>query len=126
MPMTSASTNRNAPKNGYDRHIGIATALAITALAMLLSGCRSSPVSPITGDILIKYVIPSTSHVTLKIENSYNTTVATLVDSTENAGVYSVTWNTSGFLAGLYTYYLNVDPLGGGKSESLVKEVVIN
>lgn len=124
--MTTTSITHTAFGKGLDRRPGIATVLAVTALAILFAGCRSSPVSPITQDISIRYAIHSTSHVTLKIENSYSTTVAMLVDSTENAGVYSVTWNTAGCPTGLYTYYLNVVPLGGGQSESLVKEIVIN
>lgn len=94
--------------------------------AALLSGCGSSPVSPLRPqDVVVNYVIPSASHVTIRIVNSYNTTVATLVDTTESAGLYSVTWNTAGYHGGIYFYYLSAIPVDGGKSLSAVKELVI-
>lgn len=125
--MTNTSINQGPIWTVCDRCVGIAAILAVMVLTMLLSGCRSSPVSPVTaGGTVIRYSIPSTSHVNFSVKDSYNTTVATLVDSVESAGVYSVTWNTVGYPAGIYFYYLSVTPLDGGKGESLVKEVAIS
>ncbi len=100
--------------------------LTIFALTILLTGCKSSPVSPSSGaTITVEYNIPSQSHVTLTVSNSYNTVVATLVDSTESPGVHSVSWSTAEYPAGIYFYTFIATPVGGGTTLRLTKKLII-
>lgn len=98
----------------------------VAVITMFLSGCRSSPVSPSsTATMTVRYGIPSQSHVTLRVINSYNTRIATLVDTTENQGNYSVSWSTAAYPAGIYFYTLIAAPVGGGTTLNLTKKFII-
>ncbi|MBI2419278.1 MAG: hypothetical protein HYV28_15530 [Ignavibacteriales bacterium] len=71
-------------------------------LAALLGGCRSSILdAPSTQ---IQYQLPQKAHVKITIENSYNTVIATLLDSPKEAGYLQVTYNPPGLLEGVYYY----------------------
>jgi hypothetical protein len=71
-------------------------------LIISINGCRSSILDdPST---VIAYQIPEKSHVTLTIENNYNTVIATPVDKDMSAGNYSVSFNASNLLTGVYFY----------------------
>ncbi len=106
-------------KRGY-------TFVIVAVITMFLWGCRSSPVSPSTVDTMtVRYGIPSQAHVTLRVINSYNTRVATLVDTTENQGTYSVSWSTAAYPAGIYFYTLIAAPVGGGTTLNFTKKFII-
>lgn len=51
--------------------------------------------NPFNPNTIIKYEIPSASHVTLKIYNILGQEVMTLVDSYQDAGSHSVLWNST-------------------------------
>lgn len=71
-------------------------------LTISINGCHSSILDdPST---VIAYQIPEKSHVTLTIENNYNTVIATPVDKDMSAGNYSVSFNASNLLTGVYFY----------------------
>jgi hypothetical protein len=71
-------------------------------ITLSLNGCRSSILDdPST---VIYYQIPEMSHVTLTIENNYNTVIATPVDKDLAAGNYAFSFNASNLLAGVYFY----------------------
>jgi hypothetical protein len=67
-------------------------------------GCNSSILDdPSTK---IQYSIPESGHVSLTVENSYNTIIATLVDENQSAGTHSVTFDTLNLAEGIYFYTL--------------------
>lgn len=101
--------------------------LAIAALlTTMLVGCRSSPVEPGSQTTMhVSYSIPNTSHVTIRIVNSYNTIVSTLVDSTQSRGVYSISWDTADYPSGVYFYYFSIVPEGNGAPVNRVTKFVI-
>lgn len=71
-------------------------------LVLLITGCRSSILDdPST---IIGFQVPEDSHVTLTIENNYNTVIATPVDKDMTAGNYEVNFNASNLLSGVYFY----------------------
>ncbi|MFA6540770.1 MAG: hypothetical protein WCT99_04145 [Bacteroidota bacterium] len=78
--------------------------LFILASMMVISGCRSSILDDPTTSI--SYSIPGRSHVTVKVENSYSTVVATLVDADQVAGFYMVNLDASHLPEGIYFYTL--------------------
>jgi hypothetical protein len=62
--------------------------ISILLLVFLVAGCRSSILDdPAT---IIDYQIPENSHVTLTIENNYNSVIATPIDKDLTAGRYEV------------------------------------
>jgi hypothetical protein len=65
-------------------------------------GCNSSILDdPST---IIEYSIPESGHVSLTVENSYNTIIATLVDENQSAGTHGATFDTSNLAEGMYFY----------------------
>ena len=63
-------------------------------------GCNSSILDdPSTS---IQYKVEETSHVTIILLNSYDTEITTLVDSTQPAGNYQVSFDSSNLVAGIY------------------------
>lgn len=74
----------------------------VLLLAALLGGCRSSILDD--PSMQISYQISQKAHVKIIVENSYNTVVATLLDSPREAGIGKVTFNPPGLLEGVYYY----------------------
>jgi hypothetical protein len=62
-----------------------------------------NPFNPTTS---LNYDLPATVHVTLKVFNVLGQEVATLVDKTQTAGRYNVSWNASGVGSGVYFYQI--------------------
>jgi hypothetical protein len=74
-----------------------------TPLAFALEQNYPNPFNPATS---IKYQIPNTSRVTLKVYDVLGKEVATLVAAMEEPGHKSVQWNASGMASGVYFYRL--------------------
>jgi len=84
----------------------IASTSGITQLTELVSTYELSqnypnPFNPVTK---IRFSIPASSEVTLKIYNNIGQEVATLVDERLNAASYEVDWSASDFNSGVYYY----------------------
>ncbi|MBK8946654.1 MAG: T9SS type A sorting domain-containing protein [Ignavibacteriae bacterium] len=62
-----------------------------------------NPFNPTT---VIRFSLPETANVKLRIYNSLGELVETLVDETVEAGFHSVNWNAKGLSSGLYFYEL--------------------
>jgi hypothetical protein len=64
----------------------------------------------------IKYSIPQSSQVTIKIFNTLGKEIETLVNEEKPAGTYELTWNaasaTGGLSSGVYFYQLKATPSG--------------
>ena len=66
----------------------------------------SSFPNPFNSSSTIKYYIPSTSQVTIKIFNTLGEEIETLVDDVKPTGTYQVTWNAKNLTSGVYFYQL--------------------
>jgi len=75
-------------------------------LTCMVYGCRSSILEDPA--ISIRYSVPQAAHVTLNIENSYNTVIATPVDADLAAGYYVASFDASGVQEGAYFYTLEI------------------
>ena len=62
-----------------------------------------NPFNPTTN---IKFSVPETGHVTLKIYNIMGQEVVTLINTNMNAGSYLATFDAKGLSSGTYSYIL--------------------
>lgn len=77
-----------------------------------------NPFNPSTN---IKYQIPGTGFVTLKIYNASGMEVATLLSETKTAGNYSIEWNAVNSPSGVYFYRLEAGDVRIEKKMILIK-----
>jgi hypothetical protein len=73
----------------------------------LLSQNYPNPFNPVTS---IRYDIPKSSNVSLKVYDINGKEVTTLVDQIKEAGYYKVEFNGSNLSSGVYYYRLEVSP----------------
>ncbi len=83
-----------------------------------LSQNYPNPFNPVTN---IKFDIPKSSFVSLKIYDVTGREVATLINDILNAGIYNVDWNGSSYSSGVYFYKLEVNGFSDTKKMILVK-----
>jgi len=82
-----------------------------------------NPFNPSTN---IKFNIPKTSYVTLKIFNMLGQEVAELVNEEKQPGVYEVNWNASGFASSVYFYKLIAKDIATHSNQFLeVKKLIL-
>ena len=77
-----------------------------------------NPFNPSTS---IKFAIPSTGLVTLKVYDILGKEIATLLNETKSAGTYLVDFNASKLSSGIYFYKLDVNGFSSIKKMSLIK-----
>jgi hypothetical protein len=70
-------------------------------------------------------MVPEDSHVTLTIENNYNTMIAKLVDQDQSAGYYSVDLSSSNLLAGVYYYTLEARGINNNHYYKSTKKMLL-
>jgi flagellar hook assembly protein FlgD len=70
---------------------------------------------------VISYQLPATSGVKLEIYNISGQKVATLVDSEEQPGYRSVTWDASNVSSGVYFYKLTAGEFSETKRMMILK-----
>lgn len=92
-------------------------------ILLLAFGCNSSILDdPST---TISFSIPEPSHVKLTIENSYNTTVAELIDQDMSAGSHIIQFNASNLAEGIYFYNLEITGKSGNVLETNKRMLLI-
>jgi hypothetical protein len=77
-----------------------------------------NPFNPTT---MIKYNLPKSSHVALKIYNLVGQEIATLVNELQSAGEYEITWQPKGLPSGLYFYKIQAGDFSETKKIILQK-----
>jgi hypothetical protein len=77
--------------------------------------------NPFNASTVIEYQVPQACHVTLEVYNILGEKVATLVDSKQQAGYRSITWDASEVSSGLYFYKLTAGDFTETRRMMLVK-----
>jgi hypothetical protein len=77
--------------------------------------------NPFNPSTVIRYQLPGSGHVTLKVFNTLGEEIATLADGDQDAGVKTITWDASGMPSGVYIYRLTVGSLSFAKKLLLLK-----
>lgn len=90
----------------------------ITAEKFNLSQNYPNPFNPATK---IKYSVPGSSFVTLKIYDILGNEVETIVNNMQGRGVYEVQWDASKYSSGVYIYKINAGNFNESKMMLLVK-----
>ncbi len=81
--------------------------------------------NPFNPSTVIRYQIPVTSRVQLKIYNLLGQEVRTLVDEVQESGYRAIEWNSAGLASGVYFYRLSATGIAGPrKSFSQVKKML--
>ncbi|MEO8664804.1 MAG: T9SS type A sorting domain-containing protein [Ignavibacteria bacterium] len=83
-----------------------------------LSQNYPNPFNPTTN---IRYDLPKSGNVVLKVYNELGKEVTTLVNSFRSAGTYELTFNASDFTSGIYFYKLESEGLVSTKKMLLIK-----
>jgi hypothetical protein len=69
--------------------------------------------NPFNPSTKIKYSVPKTSQVQIKIYDVLGNEIETLVNKEKPAGTYELTWNAASLPSGVYFYQLKATPSGG-------------
>jgi hypothetical protein len=76
---------------------------------------QNSP-NPFNPSTTIRYDVPTSGFVSLKIFDVLGREIATLVNKTKSSGSYSVNWNPGNLPTGVYFYHLTVLQKEGGQA----------
>jgi hypothetical protein len=92
--------------------------------AYSLSQSYPNPFNPAT---TIRYELPVTSYVALRVYDALGRQIAELADGLVTAGVHSVTFTSAQLSSGVYLYRLEARPLAGGQvgSFSATKKMIL-
>lgn len=104
--------------NGSFKYSPVIEADGVYELSFKLEQNYPNPFNPFT---VIAYQIPSKSMVTLKIYDMLGREIVTLVNSELEAGVYSVSFNGSGYSSGIYYYEVIAGEQRSIKKMTLIK-----
>ncbi len=77
--------------------------------------------NPFNPNTMINYKLPIMNHVDLSIYNLLGQKVVTLVDRQQNAGIYKVEWDATGFAGGIYYYRIHAGDFQDVKKMILIK-----
>ncbi len=105
--------------NSYNKQLdGIGSGVTGNADDYKLYQNYPNPFNPVTK---ISYKLNTEGFVSLKVYNLVGQVVATLVNETKEAGVYSVTFDGSQLTTGIYLYKLQVNGFTSVKRMTLIK-----
>ncbi|MDZ7762994.1 MAG: T9SS type A sorting domain-containing protein [Melioribacteraceae bacterium] len=92
----------------------------LDALAKKFELSQNYP-NPFNPSTVIKFAIPQTSEVSLKVYNVLGQEVKTLINTEMNAGSYEVKFNASQLASGIYFYSIQAGDFTATKKMMLLK-----
>ncbi|MFH0760603.1 MAG: extracellular solute-binding protein [Bacteroidota bacterium] len=81
--------------------------------------------NPFNSYTTIKYQLPESGFVTVRIFNVFGQEVSTLVNKYQEAGSYEIDWDAGNQPAGVYSYYLETDGSGQEQNKTVRKMLLI-
>ena len=84
---------------------------------------RQNYPNPFNPTTIISYDLPAAGSVNLVVFNSLGQEVATLVNESQDAGIYKCNWNASNMTSGIYFYRINVK--AGEKSYVKTQKMIL-
>jgi len=81
--------------------------------------------NPFNPSTVIRYSLPYTSKVVLKIFNTIGQEVMLLKDETNTAGIYEVSFKSANLPSGVYFYRLNAESIDGKQSFTSTKKMIL-
>lgn len=104
--------------NGAFKYYGEAEVVIAAPAKFSLGSNFPNPFNPST---MIRFSIPQSCSVTLKVYDMLGKQVASLADGDLGAGTFSVTWNAERAPSGVYFYRLNADSFSATKKLMLTR-----
>ena len=77
--------------------------------------------NPFNPSTTIRYTLPASGNVSIRVYNVLGQLVSTLVDARQNAGTYEVTFNATAFSSGVYFYRVESGSFTAVKKMMLLK-----
>ena len=77
--------------------------------------------NPFNPSTIIRYELPKSEHVVLKVYDITGREIATLVNTTQGAGYKEISWNASDLATGIYFYRITAGTFTNVKKMMLVK-----
>ena len=77
--------------------------------------------NPFNPNTTIRFALPKSMHVELRIYNTLGDVITTLVDREMTSGTYAIPWNASGMASGVYFYRLKAGEYTETKKLLLLK-----
>ena len=87
-----------------------------------LSQNYPNPFNPAT---TIKYSLPEQSKVVIKIYNSLGELVELIANNVQEAGIYKLIWDASGFSSGVYFYSIEAEEENNNRTYKEVKKMIL-
>jgi flagellar hook assembly protein FlgD len=125
----------------YEQHDGVgityivpsvrkagSTVTATTPAGFELQQNYPNPFNPST---MISFTLPEASHVTLRVLDMLGREVMTLVNGSQQAGVFTASWkgldnNGAAVASGTYMYRLDAAPLSGAQPFSATRKMTLS
>jgi hypothetical protein len=117
--------------NSAGNPVNVSVPLSITSVTTLVGGASAlqptqysleqnypNPFNPST---MIRYTLPVSGRVAVRVYNILGQVVATLVDGTQNAGTYDVSFSASALSSGVYFYRIESGSFEAVKKMMLLK-----
>ena len=110
--------NANVPLSISSVVTAVVSAPALQPTQFSLGQNYPNPFNPST---TIRYTLPVSGRVAMRVYNILGQAVATLVDGTQNAGTYEVSFNASALSSGVYFYRIESGSFAAVRKMMLLK-----
>jgi polygalacturonase len=81
--------------------------------------------NPFNPSSVIKYEIPSVSHVKISIYNLLGQLVQEIANNIQSSGIHEISFNATGLSSGVYYYSIQADPVDGKLSYKNTKKMIL-
>ncbi|MEJ2617877.1 MAG: T9SS type A sorting domain-containing protein, partial [Ignavibacteriaceae bacterium] len=124
---------RQIGNNGNSKYIGqidvrmntISSALSMESSIPKEFKLEQNYPNPFNPTTVIKYSIPKTSNVEIKVYNALGQLVSTLVNNIEEPGIYEKVWDGRRYASGVYFYIMNVSADNGSSLLHFTKKMIL-